>query len=368
LLGLIDANAPPAGAGFCLNSPLTAAQIAAGCVAGKPLTVDDGADAGFEQAARPYLTKFPYLKYIMETANLDRSNYNGLQTTLTKRVSHGLSITAGYTYSHSLDTGSLNNFNYAPQNNPAGNRNAEYASGDFDIRHRLVAAITYAIPGKKSPGQLLEGWTINTIVTLQSPQPWTVIDTGTDLNGTGDVNSPGSPFAGADRWNFFGTASDFKSGGPNPIPFFDGSAGSPFPAKCVSQATAMGPGAMASLDANGCYAAGNSVLIPPAPGTFGNLGRNTFQDTGFKNVNLSVFKNWNFKERYGVQFRAEFFNVLNHPNYANPYGSVSGLGQNDPTAPGTFGCGCGTPDVLNGNPVIGSGSMRAIQLGLKLSF
>src|SRR4029077_6382291 len=152
------------------------------------------------------------------------------------------------------------------------------------------------------------------------------------------------------------------------IPFYDGSAGLPFPAKCVSQAGATG--AMDALNANGCYAAGNSVLIPPAPGTFGNLGRNTFQDTGFKNVNLSIYKNWKYGTdgRYGIQFRAEFFNVLNHPNYANPYGGVSGLGQNDPTAPGTFGCGCGTPDVLNGNPVIGSGSMRAVQLGLKLIF
>jgi hypothetical protein len=93
-----------------------------------------------------------------------------------------------------------------------------------------------------------------------------------------------------------------------------------------------------------------------------------FPDLGFKNLNASIYKNWKFKERYGVQFRAEFFNVLNHPNFQNPYGSVGGIGNNDPSSPGGFGCGCNTPDVGAGNPIIGSGSMRAIQLGLKLSF
>ena len=108
-------------------------------------------------------------------------------------------------------------------------------------------------------------------------------------------------------------------------------------------------------------------MIPPALGTFGNMGRNTFRDTGFRNWDLSVAKAWKFTERFSAQFRAEFFNVLNHPNFANPYGGQNGFGLNDPSAP-PFGCSCATPDVAAANPVIGSGGSRAIQLGLKLTF
>ena len=108
-------------------------------------------------------------------------------------------------------------------------------------------------------------------------------------------------------------------------------------------------------------------MIPPALGQFGNMGRNTFPDSGFSNVDFSVAKNWHFSERFRAQFRAEFFNIFNHPNLANPYGGQNGFGLNDPSA-GRFGCGCATPDVAAANPVIGSGGSRAVQLGLKLTF
>jgi hypothetical protein len=114
------------------------------------------------------------------------------------------------------------------------------------------------------------------------------------------------------------------------------------------------------------------MLLPPAPGTLGNSGRNPFPDLGFKNLNASIYKDWTMHDgRYTAQFRAESFNILNHPNFNNPYGSISGWGSgsyNDPSSTATFGCGCATPDVGAGNPVVGSGSNRAIQLGVKLLF
>ena len=83
---------------------------------------------------------------------------------------------------------------------------------------------------------------------------------------------------------------------------------------------------------------------------------------------MSIYKNWKFRERLTAQFRAEFFNVLNHPAFANPGGGPNGYLHNDPSVPNLFGCGCATPDVAGENPVLGSGSNRAIQLGLKLIF
>ena len=98
---------------------------------------------------------------------------------------------------------------------------------------------------------------------------------------------------------------------------------------------------------------------------FGTMGRGIFRDAGFYNVDFSVFKNFHFKERYNATFRAEFFNLFNHPDLANPYSFGTG---NDPSAPPLFGCGCATPDVAAGNAISGSGSARNIQLGLKFTF
>jgi len=324
---------------------------------------------------RPYATKFPYLRFITQTTNDARSNYHSLQTTLTKRMSHGLSFTTGYTYGHGLDNGSLNRFGNLPQDsrNPA----AEYGSSDTDIRHRLTITASYALPGKKGFGQLLEGWKLNSVVSLQSGLPWLVDDQGNDFSGTSEFG---------DRWNFFGNPNDFKSG-PNSLPFCSGPgfqgcsitngvSGDPIyfsPAQSTAmwaQCTAVAPDTSkgGTLDTGGCYVKGNSVMVPPKQGTFGTMGRNIFRDRGFKNVDFSVFKDFKIKERIGAEFRVEFFNVFNHPNFANPYGAAVGAGFNDPSGATSFGCGCATPDIPAGNPIVGSGGARDIQLGLKLTF
>jgi len=137
------------------------------------------------------------------------------------------------------------------------------------------------------------------------------------------------------------------------------------PSSLGAKCTAVAPDST-TLAAGGCYVDGNSVMVPPKANTFGTMGRNIFRDAGFKNVD---FKNFKFTERFSAQFRAEFFNLLNHPIITNPFGSVNGYaGGSDPSGPSTFGCGCTTPDIAAGNPVVGSGDSRTVQLGLKLMF
>lgn len=330
----------------------------------------------------PFSAKFPYLGSTIVLSNLYRSNYNGLQTTLQQRTAHGLSFLASYTYSHSLDEDSYNIGQFLPQdsNNPA----LEYASSDFDITHRFTFSITYAIPGKKSPGQILQGWEINSVVTLQTGQPWYGNDQANGISETGE---------NTDRWNFSGNPGDFKSGNSS-VPFCAGTFESPAAVTC-SQTTPAGSINMSNsfnssaatacfnaanginaqtesqLDGFGCYYQGNSVLFAPAFGTFGTSGRNIWRDSGLRNWDLSVTKSFTLHERLTAQFRAEFFNVLNHPNFTNPYGASSGFGvgnEGDPSVTNLFGCGCATPDQAAGNPVLGSGGNRAVQLGLKLLF
>lgn len=298
----------------------------------------------------PYANQFPYLGFINFLTNLDRSNYNGLQATLTTRNYHNLSIVAGYTYAHALDDSTHDFGTVVPQNSldPA----AQYGPSDFDIRHRFTLSVTYDIPGMKSPGQLLQGWEINSIVTLQTAQPWDVVDTADNVSNTGESE---------DRWDFFGNPGDFTSG-PTPIPYFSGTTNP----TCAAKAAAIG--ATASLTQFGCFQKGGSIMLAPPLGTFGTMGRNMFRDSGFRNMDLSVVKTWKFNERLSSQFRAEFFNVLNHPNFMDP---ALPLGQGlfaDPSQFTQFGCGCQTPDVAAVNPILGSGGNRAIQLGLKFIF
>jgi hypothetical protein len=372
LLSFTDINQAPLGAAYCLNAP-TAAQTVDSCSS----TPSGGSRV---QEARPYFNKFPYLGYIYQVGNKDYSNYNSLQVSLTKRMSHGLLFNVGYTYGHGLDNGSLNRFGLNPEN--SNNLAQDYASSDFDVRHRLTATATYNIPGIKGFGQLLEGWQINTIVTFASAQPWQTYDAGDNFSGTGE---------NTDRWNIFGNPADFPSG-KSSIPQCSGYVGntvtsattcvvtsiygtSPAPSSVNPQAclTAIGSnaGQIASLDSVGCYvsANGKSVIAPPAQGTYGNMGRNILRDSGFKDWDFSVFKNFTFKERFGIQARWEVFNVLNHPVAANPSGASSAVNTGNSPGPNTaFGASFLTPDFAAGNPLIGSGSQRVMQVGLKLSF
>ncbi len=373
LLGLTDLNQPAVGAGW--GNPKVLGTPAQLCLASAPAY--DNCNPGNELG--PYATKFPYLGAINWLSNGDESNYDGLQVTLTQRTAHGLSFIAGYTYSHALDMASDS---WAGQGGgPAGltspidssNPHGQlYGNSIFDITHRFTLSTTYAIPGIKSPGQVLEGWSINSIVKLESGAPWGINDYTTDFSGTGEYGALNSE---GESWDFFGNAADFHSntsmlfsnGGNGGIPYYPGTSNS----ACLARATAMGQLAVASLTNLGCYAVGNSVLVPPAFGSLGTAARNMFRGMPFYNWDLSVTKRMQIKERLTAQFRAEFFNVLNHPNFANVYGGPGGDNTyTDPSADAgvSFGFRPATPDVLSSNPILGSGGPRAIQLGLKLTF
>jgi hypothetical protein len=326
-----------------------------------------------EQNARPFNSKFPYLSYIDWMSNNDISNYDALQAVLTQRTSHGLSFTAGYTYSHALaDASDSFGTGLKVPIDSTKTHQLLYTNTDFDIRQRFTLSGNYALPGRKSPLQLLEGWAINAVATIQTGTPWGVIDTTTDFSGTGEFNNPATSMG--EQWDFFGNPKDFLSvhgltpGADNPvggIPYFAGTSN----AGCLAKSTAMGPLAVASLTNLGCFAKGGSLLVPPPYGTTGSMGRGIFRDHGYRNLDMSVMKAFKFKERLSAQFRAEFFNVLNHPDFTNPFGGPGGGNGNvNPSLGPTFGYIAATPDVQTANPVLGAGGSRAIQLGLKLTY
>jgi len=366
IVGIVDINQAPTGSGFMPIDILV----------GDPSASKTCCGPGSEQASRPFYKQFPYLSFINQIGNIDRSNYHALQVTLTQRSWHGLSFLAGYTYSHALDDASTNEFDKLPLDST--NPTLQYATSDFDVRHRFTLSTTYVLPGKKSPGQMLEGWAVNSVVTLQGGGPWSPLDLSDDISGTNEVHNGSF----GQWWNYSGPIADFTAGS-NPVSCWSGFGGASLagcdltgatpPAPCLAAATAKGPNTVAALNSVGCYVfKGNSVLFPPALGTYGNAGRNIFLGPPYRNWDFSVTKNWKFTERYHAELKVEFFNILNHPIFTNPGGIGTGAGFNDPSAggggAGQFGCGCITPDQASPDPILGSGGSRSMQLGLRLFF
>ncbi len=307
-----------------------------------------------EQAGRPFNTRFPYLEFINFLDNGYTSSYNSLQATLTQRAWKGFNFVLGYTYAHALDDVSLNRGQQPQDSTRPG---LERSNSDSDLRHRLTLAFTYELPSRSGHAHLLEGWQLNSIVTIQGGLPWNLDDgfiNGTDSSLTGEFS---------DRWNIVGNPGNIKPSLTG-VPYFSFSDfGQPnhpnSPDACVAAAPDL-----SQLLSWGCYMEHGTILVPPALGTFGNISRNPFRGPRLDNWDFSIVKDTKLTERVSFQLRGEFFNFLNHPHFANP----NTQGFVDPSDPSSFGFIFSTPDVAAANPVIGTGGPRNIQIGLKFRF
>ena len=300
---------------------------------------------GDEMSGRPLVNKFPYLSFIDMLGNHDNSIYNGLQVTVRQRMRHGLYFVAGYTYAHAIDTSSGNRaLDIQDSNDPA----AERGNSSYDIRHRFTLAVTYDLPSRKGYGQMLEGWRVNTIFTAQTGMPLFFYDSFDDISFTGEFT---------DRWNFSGDPKKVHWSKNSSLPFFayDGSPGSTNPA-CDAVAS------QDQLSFYGCFAGPGWVMSPPETGQFGTMGRNMVPGPGYVDWDFSVGKTFKFGEKASLEIRGEFFNLLNHPNFAGVDTDLSDGFS------GTVGQAFFTPDIAASNPVIGSGGSRHIQLGAKVLF
>ena len=192
-------------------------------------------------------------------------------------------------------------------------RPLELFSSDFDIRHRLTLALTYALPSVKTKWQLLEGWQINSIVALQGASPYSV----SDRVQSGDDFSETSEFV--DRWDFFGNPNDFRAI-PSGIPFF---AAEKQPGlrcqghSCRWRRLEPDPTTQ-TLQSFGCYAKGSSVMIPPALGNLRYDGSQLVSWPALLQLGFFFGEGHASDGASAAAIRAEFFNILNHPQFANP--------------------------------------------------
>src|SRR5450759_2002462 len=241
--------------------------------------------------------------------SVSNSNYNGLWFSANKRLAKGLTFNTSYTFSKSIDNNSVGSSN--PQAQDYRNLSAERALSDFDARHRFVLSGTYVLPFKTNgafASRLVQGWTMSPIVNLQSGSPFSPIIAVTDAKGS--LEAFNRPFLVAGVPLYL----------PNPSP-----SGFLNPAAFVRQATG-----------------------------FGNAGRNILRSPGFEDIAFSIAKTTAIKERASLQFRAEAFNLFNHPNFGQPTNNL---------ASSAFG------QILATRTSRGDlGSSRQLQLGLKLIF
>ena len=251
------------------------------------------------------------------------SSYHSGNVSLTKRATRGLTFKANYTFSKILDMNSaflatsgtneppavVNPFDMKHDRGPAA----------FNLKHQFNANYSYQMPfgrgqhfGSGATGvvdKLISSWQWNGNVTVQSGFPFTPL-VGSNASGSGDTQNPDVP-----NWN-----PDFK--GPvilgRPDQWFDPRA-----------------------------------FVIPLAGTFGNIGRGTFRGPGLTNFDMSLFKKFSVDEKRSLQFRAEAFNIFNHPNFSSP-NPVAFSGNNYSSSAGVI--------------TATSTTSRQIQLALKLLF
>jgi len=276
------------------------------------------------------LVPYKGFNQIQIAENAARSSYNGLSFNWTRRFARGLGYGVAYTYSKSYDNASTRRD--VPFNN-YDDKNF-WGPSVFDTRHIVVVNWIYELPYHNSKGvggALLGGWQITGVTQFQSGVPFTV-GSNTDYAGIGtssfqpwQVN--GDPVLGrGDR------AFASSSGDPNYWFRVKNADGSP-------------------------------IFTAPTTGTFSNQTRNLYYGPGFSNWNLALFKTFNVTERHHVQFRAEAFNWMNHPNWGGANGSPQ---FSVPPAP--QGQPNGNPTSSTFGKVTTKDGRRNLQLSLKYFF
>jgi len=341
---------------FDISQPSQAQITASDCPNGTAtIPCPGGAITGAYGVPRNYIgSNFPYgAFYILKENSTGKSNYNALQASYRITGWHGVTSIANFVWSKSLDNSS-DGEDFEPnaaQPNDSFNPQLEYARSNFDIPRRFTWNLAYDFPKMSGNWQRLKnGWGLNSILTMQDGQPFQF-----NYSFEDDFSGSGSGF---DRPDVVGPIVYHPH---DPLNFVDLSS---FAIPCTIGAAA------ATGSRNDCI-----------PGTrhFGNERRNSLRGPSFKEWNFALYKTTSLTERVTMQLRADLFNILNHPNFANPFlpafiadpavkgfQNINGREVGLPSGPG--GVITATGDVGIGNPFIGGGGPRGIQLAAVFKF
>jgi hypothetical protein len=290
------------------------------------------------------------------------SNYNALEFSVTKRMSHGLQLNASYTYSHSLDEGSgLGAGLFFNGNNPL-NLRTSYSNSDFDRPHVFTISYLYQFPTIKNASRLLaaavNGWGVSGITVVQSGEPFSVIDfsgtAGSVFYSADDfVTNPILPLAAGVTP---GQATSKAGGGGGLV------SGTPFVNPNLFSIPFLAPG---QSGVPPCVTITGTQVCDNFETGFGNNGRNIFRAPFQTRFDFSIFKNFRLTERFNLKFEADAFNLFNHPNLDTPNTDFALNSCFNPVP-----CYSTTPSPSQGFGVINTtiGSPRFLQLQAHLNF
>ena len=310
---------------------------------------------------------------------IGNSIYHAGSINFTQRSHFGLTLNANYTYAHTIDNAtnefftSLLNPRRAQDTTRLGE---DRASSDLDVRHKFAMSIFYQVPNVKSDNAfvkaLVNGFQIGSTYLAQSGQPVTLQSGGVDSNGNGDsagdrasVNPFASGRGGSDVYavcEFPDGSTGFSNGGPGAFGTPTGVASG---GGCFNPADPKGKTFFPAIGYTPVDTSAKYVIT--GPGARANLGRNSFASPGFGVLSLAVAKNFHFTESKSLQFKADIYNVLNHPNYALSNGNVfSAAGVTAATTTPGYAIP-GDPNFLNAFQLF-SGGIRSMTLSLKFIF
>jgi hypothetical protein len=268
------------------------------------------------------------------------SNYNALEVDVRRNFSRGLQFRANYTYAKNLDNGSAWNTSVSA-NTPAfvsypANLSLDYGPAATDIRHLAAFNATYELPiGRghyllsSAPtliNHVVAGWSLSTIAILQTGFPFSP-QLGYNPTGSGDSRNPVRPNLNP---NFTGSLYTRGSTATRVAQFFSPAA-----------------------------------FTAPIYGTIGNLGRDTLTGPGYADWDLSLLKSTRLTERTRLQFRAEFFNILNHTNLQTPNEVVFTSGPTQGTIANQTAVAVQSPTA---GVITTASTSRQIQLAVKVLF
>lgn len=291
----------------------------------------------------------PSLGYAQLVANTGSSNYSAVQLQFQRQLSHGLQAISSYSWSHSIDTGSAGSVGVGSNVfSPTGVGGSNRGPSDFDVRNALSAGITYDVPTPTMTNfamAVLRGWSIQNIIQVRSAPPVNVQD--------GDFFELQGGFAGAVR-------PDLVPGQPLYLFGSRYAGGKAFNVNAFTDPPSAPPSA--------------NCVFGGCPARQGTVPRNFLRGFGATQWDFAAHRDFPIYESLKLQFRAEMFNVLNHPNFGPPNGYWL-----SPASGGPAGFGLSTQmlgqSLNNGNasggalsPLYQIGGPRSVQFALKLMF
>ena len=279
------------------------------------------------------------------------SSYHSLQAQIKKNMSHGLQAQASFTWGRSIDSSSAgsigDNFHNSVSSLPFFSTKLNRGPSDFNVGKNLVTNLEWEIPSPKSLPEAAEwalgGWQLGGIFEASSGVPFSVVISGDPLN-LGNTD----PFDRPSRLNGPGCGHPVNPG--NPFNYIK--------LECFGL-----PQTPPGLPAGVCQPFSADTTGTSCANLLGNSGRNQLNGPGLINFDVSLFKNMKFKrvsENFNVQFRVEFFNVFNHPNFSPPVDNTAvfdSTGASLAAPPGNGGAGQITSTVT---------TSRQMQLALKV--